>query len=258
MKRCFEFCLSLMSFAVAMTAVGGETNALAAAGIFLECESFDRLGGWTVETQSMRQLGSSYVMAHGYGRSVEDAVTAVKAPEAGEYTVWARTRNWNAEWTKGAAGKFLVSVASKEKAGGKWNSATLGADSVGGWHWQRAGTVKLEKGFRYEVRLHDLTGFSGRCDALYLTTEGTVPPSGGAELDAWRHERTGVKVIDCAKTYDLIVVGGGMAGACAAIAVAELRITAVGALRRRNSTGSLSITMSGPANFVRLANTARL
>ena len=75
MKRCFEFCLSLMSFAVAMTAVGGETNALAAAGIFLECESFDRLGGWTVETQSMRQLGSSYVMAHGYGRSVEDAVT---------------------------------------------------------------------------------------------------------------------------------------------------------------------------------------
>ena len=94
---------------------------LAAAGIFLECENFERLGGWTVETQSMRQLGSSYVMAHGYGRSVEDAVTTVKAPETGEYTVWARTRNWNAEWTKGAAGKFFVSVASKEKAGGKWN-----------------------------------------------------------------------------------------------------------------------------------------
>ena len=191
---------------------------LAAAGMFLECENFERLGGWTVETQSMRQLGSSYVMAHGYGRSVEDAVTTVKAPESGEYTVWARTRNWNAEWTQGAAGKFIVSVASKGKAGGKWNSETLGADSVGDWHWQLAGTVKLEKGFRYEVRLHDLTGFNGRCDALYLTTAGTVPPAGGAELDAWRHAQTGVKVVDCGKTYDLIVIGGGMAGTCAAIA----------------------------------------
>ena len=36
-----------------------------AAGLLLECENFQKLGGWTIETQSMRQMGSSYVMAHG-------------------------------------------------------------------------------------------------------------------------------------------------------------------------------------------------
>ena len=39
-----------------------------AATVFVECENFKDLGGWAVETQSMRQLGSSYVMAHGYGK----------------------------------------------------------------------------------------------------------------------------------------------------------------------------------------------
>ena len=81
-----------------------------ATSVFVECENFQKLGGWTVETQSMRQLGSSYVMAHGYGKPVADAVTEVEIPEGGKYTLWARTRNWNAEWTKGAAGRFAVIV----------------------------------------------------------------------------------------------------------------------------------------------------
>ena len=81
-----------------------------AATLFVECENFEKLGGWVVETQSMRQLGSSYVMAHGYGNPVADAWTIAGFPEAGEYTVWARTRNWNAEWTKGAAGRFRIDI----------------------------------------------------------------------------------------------------------------------------------------------------
>ena len=67
-----------------------------AATVFVECENFKDLGGWAVETQSMRQLGSSYVMAHGYGKRVADAWTTFVFPEDGDYTVWARTRNWNA------------------------------------------------------------------------------------------------------------------------------------------------------------------
>ena len=46
-------------------------------GIRVECESFARLGGWTVETQSTRQIGSSYVMAHGFGTPVQDAETEI-------------------------------------------------------------------------------------------------------------------------------------------------------------------------------------
>jgi len=186
------------------------TGLILAAALFVECENFDKTGGWTVETQSMRQLGSSYVMAHGYGRPVADAETRIQIPNAGTYTVWARTRNWNAEWTKGAAGRFRVEIES-------WASTELGADTDKEWHWQKAGTVKLTAG-AHRLRLHDLTGFNGRCDALYFTAEGDVPPAGGAELDAWRHAKTGIRVVDCEKKYDLIVVGGGMAGTCAAIA----------------------------------------
>ena len=64
-----------------------------AATLFVECENFEKLGGWAVETQSMRQLGSSYVMAHGYGVPVDDALTHLAAPEDGDYVLWARTRN---------------------------------------------------------------------------------------------------------------------------------------------------------------------
>ena len=98
-----------------------------AATVFVECENFKDLGGWAVETQSMRQLGSSYVMAHGYGKPVADAWTTVVFPEDGDYTVWARTRNWNAVWTKGAAGRFQIAVGN-EKQSSAWVSGELGAD----------------------------------------------------------------------------------------------------------------------------------
>ena len=103
--------------------------------MFIECENFQKLGGWTVETQSMRQLGSSYVMAHGYGKPVADAETHVTFPEAGEYTVWARTRNWNAEWTKGAAGLFLVDVSPLDSTPVScFSSQVLGSGSSA-WLW---------------------------------------------------------------------------------------------------------------------------
>ena len=85
----------------------------AAGNMYVECESFRDLGGWIVDPHSMRQIGSSYVMAHGYGTPVKDAVTTAKFPAEGRYAVWARTRNWNAVWTKGAAGRFQVVVDGK-------------------------------------------------------------------------------------------------------------------------------------------------
>ena len=57
-----------------------------AATVFVECENFKDLGGWAVETQSMRQLGSSYVMAHGYGKRVADAKTATTPSGRGRAT----------------------------------------------------------------------------------------------------------------------------------------------------------------------------
>jgi len=50
--------------------------------LWLEAESFDTLGGWVIDQQSMGQMGSAYVMAHGMGIPVHDAETACTIPEA--------------------------------------------------------------------------------------------------------------------------------------------------------------------------------
>ena len=189
---------------LALTALGadGENDrTCSVTTLFVECESFSSLGGWKVDPHSMRQIGSSYVMAHGYSVPVADATTRVNVPASGDYSVWARTRNWNAEWTKGAAGQFKVLVNGTPLA------ETLGTGAKD-WRWVRAGSVRLAKG-PATLALHDLTGFNGRCDALCLTT-GTDEPV-----------RPVPAISEAPRTYDHIVVGGGIAGICAALAASR-------------------------------------
>lgn len=185
-------------------------SAALAAGRLVECESFRDLGGWTVDPHSMRQIGSSYVMAHGCGAPVADAVTEVSFDKSGAYTVWARTRNWNALWTGGAAGRFRVSV------GGHELPEDLGTGNPE-WMWVRAGEVEITANRPVEIRLHDLTGFNGRCDALWFSDDATArPPDDAAELTEWRRKVSGMRTCDAGETWDFIVVGGGVAGICAA------------------------------------------
>ena len=44
---------------------------------FVECETFTDYGGWVVDPQSMKRMGSSYLMAHGYGTPVRDAIEKI-------------------------------------------------------------------------------------------------------------------------------------------------------------------------------------
>lgn len=171
-------------------------GALVAAALLVEAESFDDVGGWVTDSASVRQMGSAYLMAHGYGRPVADAKTDLEIPETGTYFVWARTRNWNAEWTEGAAGVFQVKI-------GDFVSRELGTGAKE-WHWEYLGSVALEKG-TVTASLHDLTGFNGRCDALFLSTDQSAVPD--------RCET----IVESKNRYDLIVVGGGVSGICAAI-----------------------------------------
>ena len=47
----------------------------AQSSVLLEAEGFADPGGWMNDNQSMMQMGSPYLIAHGIGCPVEDAVT---------------------------------------------------------------------------------------------------------------------------------------------------------------------------------------
>ena len=185
--------------------------------IFIEAENFSNPGGWVIDQQSMDVMGSAYMLAHGLGTPVMDAETMINIPAKGNYHVWVRTRDWVASWqVEGAPGKFqlLINDRSLETTFG-----TEGAE----WHWQYGGSVQMNSG-NLKISLHDLTGFDGRCDAIILTSDEKFrPPNEIIALANFRNEHSGfpAKPIDAGE-YDFVVVGGGMAGICAAVSAARL------------------------------------
>ncbi|MDR0430384.1 MAG: FAD-dependent oxidoreductase [Tannerellaceae bacterium] len=190
---------------------------LAAVELFVEAESFSDKGGWVIDQQFMDLMGSPYLMAHGMGEPVKDASTRVVFPGAGTYYVYVRTFNWTSPWKSAEGpGKFKLSVDGKELP------AILG--HVGSeWMWQPAGKIAV-KNTGSILQLHDLTGFNGRCDAIYFTTEqDKTPPSSVKELEAFRRRLLQLPDHpDSAGTYDLVVVGAGISGMSAAISAARL------------------------------------
>ena len=181
---------------------------LGAQSLFVECESFPQKGGWVLDQQFMDEMGSPYLLAHGYGTPVADASTEVDIPVGGTWKVWARTFNWTSPWSeKEGPGKFQV------KLGAKRLPHTLGCRG-NAWEWQYAGAVKLKAG-KTTLTLHDLSGFDGRCDALWLTLGEETPP-----VDPDRNALLGIPAAERV-SYDLVVVGGGIAGMCTAVAAAR-------------------------------------
>jgi hypothetical protein len=183
--------------------------------VFLEAEQFADLGGWDLDQQAMEQMGSAYLLAHGLGVPVKDAVTTVKFPAAGTYRVWVRTRDWVAPWkAPGAPGKFQLFINGKPLA------TTFGTEGAA-WHWQDGGTVKVAA--ETTVALHDLTGFEGRCDAIVFCKDAKFsPPNELAALEKFRRTSLGLpEQPDDGGSYDLVVVGGGIAGTSAAISAAR-------------------------------------
>lgn len=187
-----------------------------AAELWIEAESLANKGGWVLDQQFIGQMGSTYLMAHGMGIPVEDAVSEINVPESGRYYVYVRTFNWTSPWSQNdGPGKFNI------KINGRKLSAVLGATGDT-WQWQCAGSANLKAGTN-SIALHDLTGFNGRCDAIYLSTEKSPSlPDGGAALEKMRRNRLGLDssaTVD--KRYDLVVIGGGIAGMCAAASAAR-------------------------------------
>ncbi len=183
--------------------------------IFLEAEQFTDLGGWDIDQQSMEQIGSAYLLAHGLGVPVKDAVTTVQVSSPGKYRCWVRTRDWVAPWNApGTPGRFQVLI------NGQPLTVTFGIEGAD-WHWQDGGVVEI--GSVTKVALHDLTGFEGRCDAVLFADDLSFhPPNELAALIAFRRAALGLPdQPENIGAFDLVVVGGGIAGASAALSAAR-------------------------------------
>jgi len=180
--------------------------------IFVECESFDNRGGWVIDPQFVEQMGSPYLMAHGMGEPVENASTSIDFLSSGSYHVWARTTDWApGNWSP--PGEFNIWLGEEKlpKSMGHYQ----------GWGWNYAGKVKVKKGPTL-VQLEDLTGFNGRCDALYISNRYRTPTNQHDYLLDMRNRFSGyAEKPGETLAFDLVVVGGGIAGCAASIAAAE-------------------------------------
>lgn len=183
--------------------------------ILVDAVSFQDKGGWLVDPQFIEQMGSPYLLAHGMGTPVANATTRVNAKKGGKYHVWVRTKNWcPGPWD--APGQFQLSVNGKK-------TPTL-FGTLDGWAWQKGEAVELSEG-ENKLELVDLTGFEGRCDAIFLTADGDfVPPNDLKKLAAWRNLQHGQPMsgdLEGTHDFDLVIVGGGISGCGAALAADE-------------------------------------
>ncbi len=187
-------------------------TAAAADVIWQEAEQFESTGKWSNDPQHIDIMGSPYLLATGVGKPVDDAVTTVKVEKKDTYTLWVRCRDW---FPSHSPGQFQVIV------NGKASGVTFGKAKSDQWQWVDGGKFKLEEGVT-ELRLHDTTGWWGRCDAVILA-RGRFKPSNERETLARQRLKYGgvsYKIEDMGR-YDLVVVGGGPAGMGAAIAAAR-------------------------------------
>jgi hypothetical protein len=254
-RRCLRFTkfAALCRHAATLLSCAALFSVVAANGapkadvVLLEAEQFASVGGWVVDQQFMDQMGSSYLLAHGLGEPVRDAQTTVQFPAGGEYRLWVRTRDWVAPWkAPGAPGRFKVLID------GKPVSTTFGTEGAA-WHWQDGGTVQV--GREAKVALHDLTGFEGRCDAvLFCHDLSFTPPNEASALAAFRRQALELpEAPEDGGSYDLIVVGGGIAGTSTALSAARLGLK-VALLQDRpvlggNNSSEVRVWLQGGINL---------
>jgi len=197
--------------------LGLPVSTFASQTILVEAEGFQNRGGWVVDQQFIDQMGSPFLLAHGLGVPVDDATTTVEFPAPGTYRVLVRTRDWVAPWkVPGAPGKFRLLID------GEPLDTVFGTEGPA-WHWQEGGTVRIHNK-QVTLSLEDLAGFDGRCDAILFTTDAElVPPNEGDAMAAFRRKLLGLgDRPEDAGRFDLVVVGGGIAGTCTAISAARL------------------------------------
>lgn len=205
--------------------------------VWLETELFDKKGGWSIDAQFVDQMGSPYLLAHGLGNPVENAVTPVSFPAKGVYHLWVRTK----DWIPGRKGPGSFRILLNEQP----ISQVFGSDGIVDWHWAYGGTVTVDKK-EYTIALNDLSGFAGRCDAIVFTQEkGMKLPDANIALDKLRTKHLALREVPIQEgTFDLVIAGGGVAGICSAVQAARLGLK-VALINNRPVLGGVSSSEGG-------------
>jgi len=224
--------------------------------VFIEAEAFDKKGGWVIDQQFMDEMGSPFLLAHGLGKPVDDASTTFEIEKEGEYFIWVRTRDWVGPWKKpgvqetkkasGYPGKFKLLIDGKKL------SPVFGTEKAE-WHWQSGGGVQLAKG-KHNITVKDLTGFNGRVDAICLSSKKNfTPPEDVQAIEQLRIKTEALSEIRDQGEFDLVVVGGGIAGICSAVSGARLGLK-VALVQNRpvlggNNSSEVRVWLGGKVNF---------
>ena len=180
--------------------------------VWLEANQFNDLGGWSNDSQHVDVMGSPYLLATGVGKPVADAVTTAKIPVSGTYRLWVRCRDW---LPSHSPGQFQVMVK------GQASPTTFGKSENDNWQWVDGGTYTLGAGDT-EVRIHDLTGWWGRVDAIVLAPPAFEAAVELRDLEEQRVRYSGVTSGFKTESFDIVIAGGGPSGMGAAIAAARL------------------------------------
>jgi hypothetical protein len=156
-----------------------------------------------------------------------------------------------------APGRFKLSVDGRELP------HVFGAGD-GEWHWESGGAVELGSA-TVALSLVDLTGFDGRCDAIFLARdEDAVPDNSSEPMNAWRRRWGRVDERGDESSYDLVVVGGGIAGTSAAVAAARAGLSVALVQDRSvlggNASHEVQVAPSGkfpPGRYPKLGDVVR-
>ena len=181
--------------------------------IWLDATDFSERGGFVLETQFVCEMGQAYLMADGVGEPVMPASVKFTVNEGGKYRFFARVKNWCVEHRPDG---IILEVD------GVRSGHTCAMMHVNGWYFEVGGDFELSCG-EHTLSVYDTSGWFGRFAAVVITNNYDFYPS--RELSMMKKQRREIKNVPDKVTdmgrYDLIVVGGGVAGVVAAISAAR-------------------------------------
>ena len=183
--------------------------------VWLDSTDFKELGGWALDSQFSRLMGSPYLLAiEQPGVPVDDAKIDFEWKGEKKARVWVRTKNWYFPY---APGVFKIKVNDV------MSETMLGDSPTHEWFWHLAGDFDLEQG-KATLSLCDQSGYFGRAAAVLVTDDmDFVPPRPVDEYKNLRAKLMGKDIETKTNygTFDVVVCGAGPAGIPAAIAAAR-------------------------------------